>query len=231
MEGLFTSLTNAVSAGAGFALLAALAWGILSVLLSPCHLAGIPLIIAIVSGKGANARRAFALSLMFAIGVLVTLAAIGLITAAAGRLIGDIGPTGRVIVAVLLVLVGLQLLDVFPMDFGWASHASTGRKGLFAALLLGLIFGSAVGPCTFAFMAPVLMVAFGVAAKAFVYALALLAAFAIGHCTVLILAGTFSGAVQRYLNWNERTKGSQYLRKVCGILVILGAFYAIYTIF
>jgi len=34
------------------------------------------------------------------------------------------------------------------------------RKGLLAAFLLGLVFGIALGPCTFAYMAPMLAVAF-----------------------------------------------------------------------
>lgn len=231
MGGLFTSLSHAIEQAPAIALLAAFAWGLISVALSPCHLAGIPLIIAFISGGTAGGRRAFALSTMFALGVLVTLAAIGFITAAAGRLAGDIGPVGKIIVTALFVLVGLQLLGVIPLQWGTLTKAPTGRKGLFAALLLGLIFGAAVGPCTFAYMAPVLTVAFGVAATAFIYALALLAAFALGHCAVLVLAGTFSGAVQRYLNWNERTKGAIILRKVCGVLVLAGAAYTIYTAF
>ena len=102
---------------------------------------------------------------------------------------------------------------------------------MLAALTLGLIFGAAVGPCTFAYMAPVLAVAFGLAVTAFMYALALLAAFAVGHCAVLVLAGSFTGAVQNYLDWNERTKGALLLRKLCGVLVLLGAAYMIYTTF
>jgi cytochrome c-type biogenesis protein len=231
LGGIFASLSHAIEAAPAIALCAAFAWGILSVVLTPCHLAGIPLIVAFVSGGSTNGRRAFALSTMFALGVLVTLAAIGLITAAAGRLIGDIGPYGRIVVTALLVLVGLQLLGVIPLQWGTLTRAPSGRKGLFAALALGLIFGAAVGPCTFAYMAPVLMVAFGVAATAFIYAFALLALFAVGHCAVLILAGTFSGAVQRYLNWNERTKGAIYLRRICGVLVLAGAAYTIYTAF
>jgi len=228
---LFTTLSHAIEATPAIALGAAFAWGILSVVLSPCHLAGIPLIVAFVSGGAASGKRAFALSAMFALGVLITLAGIGLITAAAGRLVGDIGPYGRVVVAALLVLVGLQLLGAIPLQWGGLTNAAAGRKGMLAALTLGLIFGAAVGPCTFAYMAPVLAVAFTVAATAFAYAMALLAAFALGHCAVLVLAGSFTGVVQHYLNWNERTKGALYLRKTCGVLVLLGAGYTIYTTF
>jgi cytochrome c-type biogenesis protein len=45
---------------------------------------------------------------------------------------------------------------------------------------------------------------------------------------VLILAGTFTGAVQRYLNWNERSRGAIILRKVCGLIVISIGLYMLY---
>jgi cytochrome c biogenesis protein CcdA len=41
------------------------------------------------------------------------------------------------------------------------------RKGLLASFVLGLIFGVALGPCTFAYMAPMLAVTFKVAADQF----------------------------------------------------------------
>ena len=45
------------------------------------------------------------------------------------------------------------------------------------------------------------------------------------HCP----GGTFTEVVQRYLNWNERSKGAKIVKKVCGMLVILGGVYLIYT--
>jgi cytochrome c-type biogenesis protein len=46
---------------------------------------------------------------------------------------------------------------------------------------------------------------------------------------VIVLAGTFTEAVQRYLNWNETSRGAVILKKLCGVLVILGGLYLIYT--
>ena len=46
---------------------------------------------------------------------------------------------------------------------------------------------------------------------------------------MIVLAGTFTEVVQRYLNWNEKSKGSLILKKVCGALVLLGGLYLIYT--
>ena len=60
MEALFTSLTRAVEGSAPLALTAALVWGVLSIVLSPCHLSSIPLIVGFISEQGdLTLRRAF----------------------------------------------------------------------------------------------------------------------------------------------------------------------------
>jgi cytochrome c-type biogenesis protein len=230
MGEVFTALGRAVEGAPAIALGAALAWGILSVVLSPCHLASIPLIVGFVSGQGATTvRRAFALSLVFAAGILVTIAAIGVATALAGRMMGDVGRIGNYAVAAVLFVVGLHLIGVIPMPWSGPGAAGVKRKGLLAALLLGLVFGVALGPCTFGFMAPMLAVALRAAAKNVAYGALLLLVFGIGHCAVIVCAGTFTGVVQRYLSWTERSRGAAVLRKICGVLVMLGGVYLIYS--
>lgn len=230
MGEVFTALGRAVEGAPAIALGAAVAWGVLSVVLSPCHLAGIPLIVGFVSGQGATTvRRAFALSLVFAVGILATIGAIGIATALAGRMMGDVGRVGNYAVAAVLFVVGLHLVGVIAMP--WSAPGSVGvkRKGFLATLLLGLVFGVALGPCTFGFMAPMLAVALKAAATNVAYGALLLLAFGIGHCAVIVLAGTFTGVVQRYLSWTERSRGASILRKICGVLVMLGGVYLIYS--
>jgi cytochrome c-type biogenesis protein len=223
---IFTWLNQALSGNPAIALLAAFGWGILSILLSPCHLSSIPLIIAFIDKQGrVSFKRAFWLSLVFATGILITIAGIGLITASMGRLMGDVGTTGKYIVAVVFFIVGLHLLDIIPAPWSGASGSSVKQKGLLAALILGLIFGIGLGPCTFAFMAPLLGVVFSVSATQILFAIALLFAFGIGHCSVIVLAGTLTEKVQHYLNWSEKTRGAIILRRICGVLVILGGIY------
>jgi cytochrome c-type biogenesis protein len=101
------------------------------------------------------------------------------------------------------------------------------RKGMLAALVLGLVFGIALGPCTFAFMAPMLGVTFKLAAASLGYGVLLLVAYGVGHCSVIVLAGTSTELVQRYLNWNERSKGALLVKRVCGALVVVGGLYLI----
>ncbi len=230
MEQLFTVLTRAIEGTAAVALAASFVWGILSILLSPCHLASIPLIVGFIDAQGQmTARRAFWISTLFASGILITIALIGAITAAAGRMLGDLGPYANYFVALIFFAVGLYLFDVFPMPWSAPNATQTKRRGLWAAFLLGLIFGVAIGPCTFAYMAPMLAVTFKLAATQMLYGIILLLAYGIGHCSVIVLAGTSAELVQHYLNWNETSKGALILKRICGALVILGGLYLIYT--
>jgi len=230
MERIFIALTHAVQGSPFIAISASLAWGILSILLSPCHLSSIPLIIGFINQQGRiSTKRAFFTSALFAFGILVTIGIIGAITAFAGRMMGDIGKYGNYIVAVVFFVVGLHLLGVIPMPWSGPGQVGMKRKGLLSAFILGLIFGIALGPCTFAYMAPMLGITFSLAKTNIAYGIILLLAYGIGHCSVIVLAGTFTEVVQHYLNWNERSKGAAIVKKVCGVLVLLGGVYLIYT--
>lgn len=230
IEQLLTVLSQAVSAAPLTALAAAVGWGLLSILLSPCHLASIPLIVGFIDGQGQiSTRRAFVISNLFAIGILITIALIGGLTAAAGRMLGDIGAFGNWLVAGIFILFGLHLMGLLPLPWSGPAQVKMQHKGLGAAFLLGLIFGIALGPCTFAFMGPVLGVAFAESANNMLFAIALLLAYGLGHCAVIVFAGTFAETVQHYLNWNERSKGTVWIKRICGLLVIAGGIWLIYS--
>lgn len=229
---LFTWLSSTLTSSPGIALGGSFIWGVLSILLSPCHLASIPLIVGFIDEQGRiSTKRAFFLSVLFSIGILLTIALIGIITGLMGRMMGDVGPYGNYFVAIVFFLVGLHLLDVIPLPFiGKAGQPAFKKKGLIAAFILGLVFGVALGPCTFAYMAPMLGAAFSVAATNIFFAISLVLAYALGHILIIILAGTFTEVVQNYLNWNERSKGAEIVKKICGVLVLFGGIYLLYTV-
>ncbi len=267
LQELFSYLSRALEANPFWALGASFIWGILSVILSPCHLASIPLIVGFILGsssdselsvdtnvhkdvvlpsivgcnslcsnsrtiseqKNASTRRAFSLSVLFATGILSTIGLVGLVTAGLGRMLGDIGPYGNYIVAIIFFLVGLHLLGVIPMPWSGPSQAKSMGKGHLTAFLLGLIFGIAIGPCTFAYMAPVLAVTFKIGSSNFIYAVTLLLVYGLGHCAVIVAAGTSTKTVQSYLNWSDASRGTVILKQVCGLLVILGGLYLVWT--
>lgn len=226
----FIVLTQAVEGNPAIALGGSFVWGILSLVLSPCHLSSIPLIVGFIDEQGRiSTRRAFSIASMFSLGLFVSIAVIGLFTALAGRMMGDVGRYGNYFVAGVFFLMGLHLLDVIPMPWSGPGRIGIKRKGIMAAFILGLIFGIALGPCTFAYMAPMLSITFQLASTQLWYGITLLLIYAVGHCSIIVLAGTSTELVQQYLNWNEQSKGPMIIKKTCGILVILGGIHMIYT--
>ncbi len=232
MEWLFTILTDALSGSFGIALVASCVWGVLSIVLSPCHLSSIPLIIGFLTANGGEtSRRGVLISTIFAVGIFVSIALIGVITGAMGRLLGDVGLTGTYAVAVMLVVVGLYLMDVLPLPGlrGILQPVNT-RSVTLSAFIMGIVFGVGLGPCTFAFMAPVLAVVFQLAETNPLPASLLLLAFAIGHCVVIILAGASISKVQAYLNWTEKTAVIKWTKRIAGFFVVLGGIYTFFSV-
>lgn len=223
---LFTSLTTAMTQSGWIALAASFIWGILSILLSPCHLSSIPLIVGFINVyKTKSMRRAFGLSFVFAFGILITIGLIGLITASLGRLMGDVGEFGNHFVAAIFIVIGLYLMDLIRLPGEGLGMRTTRFRGYWAALILGLLFGIALGPCTFAYMAPVLGIVFKVAQSQFAYAIGLLTAFGIGHCAVIVVAGTLTQKIRIYLKWSEESGATIWIKRICGVLILIAGLY------
>lgn len=225
----FEKLSLALYSSPGVAMFAAFLWGILSVLLSPCHLASIPLIIGFLSVQKDNSiPRALKLSSYFTLGILLMMGLIGLITGLLGRMLGNIGSWVEPAVGVVFLVMAFFIADIIKMPgLGGSGIQSAKGKGVWAALSLGFLLGIALGPCSFAFMAPILGIVFSSAGSDLWFALSLVLFYVIGHCLVIILAGTFSGVVQQYLHWTEKSKGTKIVRYVCGALIFIAGLYLI----
>jgi cytochrome c-type biogenesis protein len=61
------------------------------------------------------------------------------------------------------------------------------------------------------------------------YGIVLLGAYGVGHSAVIVAAGTFTEVVERYLRWSGKSRGLDVVRKVCGILIILGGVYLLWA--
>ncbi len=229
MDSVLTALSEGLYGSFPLALLASGAWGVASILLSPCHLSSVPLIIGyLTSTNEKKLSRAALLSFVFGLGILVTITVIGAITAALGRIMGDVGVYGKYAVAAVFFVVGLYLMDVIRLpDTGVRLRTNPDRSPAWSAFVLGLVFGVALGPCTFAFMAPVLGVVFQLSTTNAAAAGGLLLAFGVGHCSVIVIAGGLASRVQSYLDWTNRSNAVVWTKRVAGALVILGGIYTI----
>ena len=131
-------------------------------------------------------------ALGLALGVLITLAALGAMAIHFGSLAGDLGPIPTYLAAGLFVWVGLHLVQVLPIPLPAPAQIRMKRKGALAAFVLGLVFWLVLGPCTFAFMVPVIVAAAAASARGAVsFAAALMGLYALGHCGVITLAGAW----------------------------------------
>ena len=76
---------------------------------SPCILASIPLVIGFVGGyAGGSKKQAFFYSLTFVVGLAVVMSILGAMAALAGTLFGQAGTYWYFVVAVVLIVMGLQ---------------------------------------------------------------------------------------------------------------------------
>lgn len=144
MSGFLDTLTQALEGAPLVALGAALLWGVLSVILSPCHLASIPLLVGYIAGQGlVKPRRAFILSTLFALGLLLVIALIGVITAALGRIVGDLGGWTNYLVAAVFFPDGALLARRDPFALlgqqspGDAAERALGGFSLGSLLRIG----------------------------------------------------------------------------------------------
>jgi cytochrome c-type biogenesis protein len=232
MDQLLFWATDALSSSLIVAFGAALLWGIFSVLLSPCHLGTIPLIIGMVgaSTDGSTRRgRGALLSFSFAGGMLAAIAVLGVLVGTVGYAVQGFGAITNYVIAVIFVAAGLHLMGVVSIPLPALTPKTGKRKGAAAAAAIGFVFGLGLSPCTFAFLAPILGVTFGSAATSPLRGIALLLAFGVGHCGVIGLAGSSTEFVQRYLDWNGKSKALTVLKTICGVLVLVAAGVLVYT--
>jgi cytochrome c-type biogenesis protein len=78
-------------------------------------------------------------------------------------------------------------------------------------------------------MAPMLAVTFKVSGTNALWGAVLLVAYGVGHCAVIVAAGSSTAWAQRVLDWNEASPTGRWLKRACGALVILGGLYLLYT--
>ncbi len=232
MAELLTRFGEAFAATGALALAAAFAWGVLSVALSPCHLSSVPLVVAYMSGgtELPSGRRALWLSTAFASGILVSIAVIGAVTAAAGRMLGDVGRFGNWLLAAVFFAVGLNLVGILPLPSLGATPTATRRRGAGGALVLGIVFGAALGPCTFAFMAPLLGIAFRASGGGeLAYGILLVVLYGVGHAAAIAFAGSSLQSVNRWLGWKVGARAVVLVKAVAGVAVMLGGAYFVWT--
>ena len=196
--------------------------------IGPCNAAMVPLIIGYVGGTANLPRRkAFEISLVFAIGLAITFMVLGIIASLLGGLLGGTTRIWYYLVAVVCFLIGLQMLGVFhinpPSWFGGLRERIK-TKGLWGALLLGLISGLVASQCATPVLAAILTYVMA-KKESIIYGAVLLFIYALGRGVPIVLAGTFAGVLKRIRSLG---KWSGVLERASGVIIILVGFYFIW---
>jgi cytochrome c biogenesis protein CcdA len=188
---------------------------------NPCVLVMIPLAMAYVGGysDARSWRYNLSLSLVFVAGLSITFTVLGLIAAFMGSLLGDVGSFWPYAVAGICLIMGLHLLGVFNFELPLPSRFKTQKRGMIGAFLLGLLFGVVSTPCA----TPILSVLLVYIASqgSYAYGAFLLFVYALGHCFLIIIAGTSMGMAKALLESHNLQKASLVLRKAAGVVIIL----------
>ncbi len=229
IDAWLSELASAISANMWLAPLLALLAGVLTSM-TPCALSSIPLIVGYVGGVGEkNTKKAFAYSAVFSVGTAVTFVALGVIATSAGRLMGTSSPIWYMILGVLMLLMALQTWEVFnfiPSINLTGKSKKRGFAGAFAAGVLGGIFSS---PCSTPVLIALLAIVAGNGSLAWGILLMLL--YSIGHSTLVMVAGTSVGFVQRISANDRYSKASKVLKIIMGAAILLIGLYMFYLAF
>lgn len=232
MQEFFLTIHQWMGQGLVLGAIGCFLWGMVSVLLSPCHLASIPLIIGYVGGQQGlvEGRRATLYAVLFTIGLFLTIAAVGIICSLLGRMLGDIGPYWTIGVGLVLIWIALGMMGVSACSTNgnlMARLRLTGRSG---ALVLGLAYGVLSGTCTFGFIAPIL--ALITIQETVMTGVLFIVLFGIGHCLPIVVAGSSTALVRRLLESSAWQQGGQVFRKTAAaMIVVLGCYFIVQPFF
>jgi thiol:disulfide interchange protein DsbD len=229
MENIMNGMEAWLGASIPLALAAAFAGGVLASL-TPCVYPMIPIVSTYVGSKtvgGEKTRlRSFSLSCAYVVGMALVYAALGMTAALTGRLFGEIStsPLAHFLVANVIVLLGLNILDVVPLPRLPSFNSSQReRKGIFGALLIGAASGLVASPCTAPVMG-VLLTWVGTRQNVFLGG-SLLFAFSLGMGSLLILVGTFSGVLATLPKSGKWMVG---VKKTLGLIMLaLGEYFLV----
>ncbi len=192
---------------------------------SPCVLATIPLVVGFVGGYADGERwKAFRYSLSFIIGLSLTFTAFGAAAGLLGTMFGTVGGWWHVAAGIVALVMGGQLVGLYELRLPVKRDFKPKQGGVVGSFLLGLFFGVVSSPCATPVL--VLLLTFVATKGKVLYGVALLFCYAIGHCLLMLAAGTFTGFVESFATAKGVVNFSSWARRLSGgIVAMVGAWF------
>lgn len=222
-------IAEVIGANMWLAPILALVAGILTSF-TPCSLSSIPLIIGYVGGTGEkNAKKAFLYSLTFALGTAITFVTLGIIATSVGKMMGTSSKLWYLILGTLMVLMSLQTWEIFNFIPSVNLISKNKKRGFIGAFLAGILGGIFSSPCS----TPVLIALLAIVAekRSLLWGILLMILYSIGHSTLVIVAGTSIGFVQKINSNQKYQKAGTILKIVMGIVILLIGLYMFWLAF
>lgn len=193
---------------------------------TPCALSSIPLVIAYVGGTGENPKKAWRLSLVFALGAAVTFTVLGVTASAMGQLIGTGAKWWYIVLGVLMVLMALQTWEVLNLIPSTYLTGKNTRRGYAGALITGVLGGLFSSPCA----TPVLIALLAIAAGegSILWGAILMLFYGVGHGILAVVAGSSIGMVNKLMKSERYGSLSRVLKIAMGVLILLIGMYMFY---
>ncbi len=223
MDAMLEAISEIITSSTWIAPLLALLAGVLTSF-TPCALSSVPLIVGYVGGSGKNStKKAFSLSLTFALGSAITFTALGAFATIAGNLIGASSWWWYALLGVMMMLMALQtweIYEIIPSSYLVSKSTKTGYVGALIAGILGGVFSS---PCSTPVLIALLAVVAGSGSLA--WGILLLLLYSIGHGILAVVCGTSVGFVQKLSQNAKYGKISKVLKIIMGTMMAGIGFY------
>ncbi|RII29067.1 MAG: thiol:disulfide interchange protein [Geobacter sp.] len=194
---------------------------------SPCVLATIPLVVGFVGGYAEGDRwKAFRYSLAFILGLSLTFTAFGTAAGLMGTMFGTVGGWWYVAAGIVALVMGGQMMGLYEIRLPIKRDFKPKQGGIVGSFILGLFFGIVSSPCA----TPVLVVILTYVATRgeVLYGTALLFTYAIGHCLLMLAAGTFTGFIESFVKARGIVNFSAWTKRIGGLVVALVGAYLLW---
>jgi len=186
---------------------------------TPCTLSMLPITIGYLGGYDHPTRLQGTLqALWFSLGLATTLAGLGIGATLLGRVYGQIGVGLPIAVSLVAILMGLSLLEALPLplpSFDAMRFLPATLPRSSRSYLLGLTFGLVASPCSTPVLATLLT--WVATTQDPLLGSVLLLAYTAGYVAPLILAGTFTVTIKKFL---ELRQWSAWITPTSGVLLV-----------
>jgi cytochrome c biogenesis protein CcdA len=197
--------------------------------MNPCVIAMVPLLIGFIAGieEQATTLRSFVFTLAFVLGFSLELAVLFTVGFAAAPFLQS--PYMIYVLALMCVLLGLHFLDLFHIPFSMSQDRIPRFTGLFGAAVFGFMFGLVSLPCT----GPALLLIVSVIpVKGFWVGGIMMLLYGVGHCLLILAAGTSAGAAKHLIGSRKLNTANLYVRRAGGVLLtLLGTYICLGALF